>query len=101
MLTSPLSSTFDELDVVKNGCDIGGDEIRKEVCLQLSDLNLEVVLLAYELFFGLLKLGLLNTDNHRKQLVFEATLCDNEVDNGALGSSLRLIVGVVELRLQV
>jgi len=68
---------------------------------QTSKCNLEFILLVYKLFLSLLKIGFFDLDNHGKKLIFKTTLSDNEVDNGALGSSFRLVMWVDKLGLEV
>jgi hypothetical protein len=49
----------------------------------------------------LLKIWLLDTDDHSKKLIFETGLCDNEVDNSTLSGSLWLVVRIDEFGLQI
>lgn len=49
----------------------------------------------------MLKVRLLGLDDHSKKLVLESRLCDDEVDDGTLGSRLWLVMRVDELGLQV
>lgn len=67
----------------------------------MSKSNLKLILLVDKLFFSLLKIWLLDFDNHCKQLIFKTRLCNNEVDDGTLSSGLWLVVRVNQLGLQV
>ena len=59
------------------------------------------MLLLGQVLLGSLELRLLDTDDHSKKLVLKTELCHNEVDNRALGSSLRLVMRVNQLGLEV
>ena len=51
-------------------------------------------------FLSLLKVWFFYTHNHGKKLVFKTRFCDNEVNNCALSSSLRLVVRVDQLKFE-
>lgn len=92
---------LNQCGVLENGGWISLRQVVKEGGFQTSKGDLEFILLADKLFLSLLKIGFLDFDNHGKKLIFKTTLGDNEVDNGALGSSFGLVMWVDKLGLEV
>jgi hypothetical protein len=76
-------------------------QVLKQVRFELSKSSNELILLVDEVFFGLLEIGLLDTDDHGEELIFETRLSDNEVNDCALGGGFGLVMRVDELGLQV
>eukprot|EP00968_Pinguiococcus_pyrenoidosus_P014247 scaffold1298_cov257-Pinguiococcus_pyrenoidosus.AAC.5 len=73
----------------------------EQVVLQAQQLHLVLLELALEVLRLLLQLRLLDAHDLREQLVLQASLGGDEVDEGALRRDLRLVVRVAQLRLQV
>ncbi len=92
---------LNQRDVRENSVGVSIREILQQVRLKLSQRGNELVLLVHEFFLGLLEVGFLDSHDHGKKLVLKTRLSDDEVDDGALGGSLWLIVGVDKLGLQV
>lgn len=63
--------------------------------------NLELVLLVDQLFFGLLEIWLLDSDNHCQKLILKTRLSDDEVNDCALSSGFWLVVRVDKLGLKI
>ena len=88
-------------DILQDSIGVSVGEVLQQFGFELSELVLETVLTVNKLFLGLLEVGLFNTHDHSKKLVFKTGFSDNEVDDCALGGCLGLVVGVNELGLEV
>lgn len=96
-----LFEGLDEFGVLKNSGGFGSSKLIQQVLLQVGKSNLELILLFSNLLFGLFEIGLLNSDNHCKKLIFKTSLSDNEVNDGTLGSNLGFVMRIEHLGLQV
>jgi len=96
-----LLTRHNQIDILENCLRVSTNELVKQVSFEICQSDDELLLLVCELLFFSIKLRLLNTDDHSKKLVLKTTFSYNKVHDCALSSSLRLVVRVNQLSLNI